>query len=65
MEFVTKVLRYNVKQHLDSDRMICSELDKSFFDTLTVEEKVTYHCSYVPIKDSALYNFVATYKLQL
>lgn len=54
------VLKYDVKQHEEVDRMICKELDQTLFDTLTNEEKASYRASFEP-NDKGLYDYVVSY----
>lgn len=60
MNKVSFVLKYDVKQHEEVDRMICKELDQTLFDTLTNEEKVSYRASFEP-NDKGLYDYVVSY----
>lgn len=54
-------LKENVKPYVDGDRVTCSELDMSYFNTLNDEQKMSYSSGFEPIGNDK-YNFVAKHK---
>lgn len=51
-------LKTDVKPYEDGARAKCAELDMSYFNTLTDEQKETYSVGFEPVGNDK-YNFVA------
>lgn len=54
-------LKQDVKPYEDGVRVKCSELDMSYFNTLTDEQKQSYSAGFEPAGDDK-YDFVARHK---